>query len=118
MDKLDLIHSGLSYGVLKTLNESGAKSLGEKRYKDLLKFIVTLIVLRILHLSFPEVYLISFSPRFSSCTDTGDEQQMAKIDLSLKLCEEINKHNPGLLSQLELGYSLTDSIDKLIKSCM
>lgn len=46
-----------------------------------------------------------------------DDLQVSKINHSLKLCEKIDRQNPAIVSRLELGYSLTDAVDKLLEVC-
>ena len=81
-----------------------------------MKLLVTAMILRLLSINFPEVYIISFSPHFVLLSEP-DDLQISKINCSLKLCEKIDRQNPAVVSRLELGYSLTDAIDKLLEMC-
>ncbi|XP_019851276.1 PREDICTED: uncharacterized protein LOC100633591 isoform X2 [Amphimedon queenslandica] len=113
-----IVMPGTGDRVLKVLNEAGAKSLGSRVYKELLSLIATCFVLRLLNLNFPDAYKITFSPHFEIDMSNGDPGDIAtKMNKSLVLCNKLHKQNPSVVTRLELGYSLIDAVDKILKLC-
>ena len=90
---------------------------GSRAYKELVLLITLCFVLRLLNLNFPESYKVTFSPQIALQASTDLGALSNKMICSLELCNKLYKQNPAVITRLELGYSLIDATDKILKLC-
>lgn len=77
-----------------------------------------LFILRLLNVSFPEEYEISFDVGITVNSVQDNKSYEKQLETAAKLFNQVSAQNPSVFSRLELGYSLSNVIDKILQQCV
>ena len=91
-------------------------SAGQTAYTDLFQLVATLMILHIIADNFPEEFEMQWLYQRINIVKCQGEYA-SKFSEAVQFCHTILNRRPDILMSLQLGRSIQDVIDEIMKQC-